>query len=243
MYGRWETWWVEFVLGFWFPFLNVAQGRAGYGATTQGMWPYSYDSCDAGTFPGQIGKDGQPASAATGGVGGGILSAQPGQKLSACTCPGSDHPGPSVNVGRGVPEVDILEARIDTDIMQGEVSQSFQCAPYNLKYNWNNDTSATTIYNKDITAVNVYKGGPFQQAVSTVTLIEDRFYGGNEFSTFAYELWSDPKNRGDGYITWYSNDVKTWTVTSATTGPDTGAAIGQRLISEEPMVCEGLQIF
>ena len=240
MYGRWEIWWVELFLRFRFPFLNVTQGRAGYGASTEGMWPYSYDTCDAGTFPGQIGKDGQPASAATGGLGNGILSAQPGQKLSACTCPGSDHPGPSVNVGRGVPEVDILEARIDTDKMQGEVSQSLQCAPYNLKYNWNNDTSATTVYNSDITAINGYKGGPFQQAVSAVTLIEDRVYGGNTFSTFAYELWSDPKNRDDGYVTWYSNDIKTWTITSATTGPDTAAAIGQRLISEEPMVCEGL---
>ena len=205
------------------------------------MWPYSYDSCDAGTFPGQIGKDGQPASAATGGLNGGILSAQPGQKLSACTCPGSDHPGPNVNVGRGVPEVDILEARIDTDTMQGQASQSFQCAPYDLQYDWNNATPATTIYNPNITTINSYKGGPLQEAVSTLTFIEDQFYGGSEFSTFAYELWSDPNNRDDGYITWYSNNVKTWTVTSATTGPVTAAAIGQRLIPEEPLVCEGLQ--
>ena len=30
-----------------------AQGQAGYGVTTEGMWPYSYDTCDLGTFPGQ----------------------------------------------------------------------------------------------------------------------------------------------------------------------------------------------
>lgn len=42
---------------------------------------------------------------------GGSLSYQPGQRLSACTCEsaGDEHPGP-VGVGRGSPEIDILEA-------------------------------------------------------------------------------------------------------------------------------------
>jgi beta-glucanase (GH16 family) len=121
--------------------------------------------------------------------------------------------------------------------MQGQVSQSFQCAPYDIKYNWNTNSSAVTIYNSNITAINDYKGGPFQQAVSSMTLIDDSFYSGQSFSTFGYELWSDPKNRNDGYITWYSNNAKTWTTTAAATGPNSAAQIGQRLISEEPMVC------
>lgn len=33
----------------------------------------------------------------------------PGQRLSACTCKGEDHPGPDVSVGRGSPEIDIIE--------------------------------------------------------------------------------------------------------------------------------------
>jgi len=37
------------------------------------------------------------------------LSYLPGQKLSSCTCKGEDHPGPNVGVGRGAPEIDILE--------------------------------------------------------------------------------------------------------------------------------------
>ena len=45
------------------------------------------------------------------GYNGGSLSFLPGQKLSSCTCPGQDHPGPNVRVGRGAPEIDILEAR------------------------------------------------------------------------------------------------------------------------------------
>jgi len=28
-------------------------GRPGYGGSVDGMWPYSYDSCDAGTLPNQ----------------------------------------------------------------------------------------------------------------------------------------------------------------------------------------------
>jgi beta-glucanase (GH16 family) len=28
-------------------------GRMGYGGTLDGMWPYSYDSCDTGTMPNQ----------------------------------------------------------------------------------------------------------------------------------------------------------------------------------------------
>jgi beta-glucanase (GH16 family) len=97
-------------------------GRPGYGASTEGTWPYSYDNCDVGkslsihfidvvvdvwtgTFPNQTRKDGTPTAVATGGNGNDPLSFQPGQRLSACSCPGSDHPGPSTSKGRGAPEV------------------------------------------------------------------------------------------------------------------------------------------
>lgn len=90
-------------------------GRAGYGATTDGVWPYSYGSCDVGTLPNQTNVDGDgPAAALDTGLRdyGGQLSLLPGQKMSACTCPGDsdEHPGPSVKVGRGAPEIDIIEA-------------------------------------------------------------------------------------------------------------------------------------
>ncbi|KAF8964222.1 beta-glucan synthesis-associated protein-domain-containing protein [Flammula alnicola] len=210
-------------------------GRAGYGATTEGMWPYSYAACDLGTFPGQQDKSGNPTVASTGGLGGGVLSGLPGQKLSACTCPGSDHPGPSVNVGRGVPEIDIIETRVDTSRMQGQVSQSFQCAPYDLTYDWNQSSPATTVYNTNVTLFNTYKGGPLQEAISSDTYIDDQFYGGNAYAPYGVEFWSDPNNRNDGYITWYSNSQKTWTITSATVGPNPVTEVSQRLIPEEPM--------
>ncbi len=88
-------------------------GRPGYGASTDGMWPYTYDSCDIGTLPNQtnLAQTG-PASALDTGSNGGTLSFLPGQRVSACTCPGEDHPGPSNSKGRGVPEIDILEAQV-----------------------------------------------------------------------------------------------------------------------------------
>ncbi|KAG6841695.1 hypothetical protein C0991_007965 [Blastosporella zonata] len=217
-------------------------GRAGYGATTEGMWPYTYDSCDLGTFPNQTAADGTPAAAATGSPGGGPLSYLPGQRLSACTCPGSDHPGPSVSDGRGVPEIDILEAQIDVSVFQGQVSQSFQCAPFNDQYQFNNASPATTIVNPDITSLNSYKGGTFQQAVSAVSYVDSANYNGQGYATYGYEWFFDQNNRQNGYITWYSGGVETWSITSASIGADPVSQISARLIPEEPMVRASLGI-
>ncbi|KAE8232033.1 hypothetical protein CF326_g2940 [Tilletia indica] len=93
-------------------------GRAGYGATNEGMWPYNYDSCDVGTMPNQTylanGTGGPLAAEVTGAYVesyGPALSYQPGQKLSRCTCASStDHPGPKHEdgtwMGRGASELD-----------------------------------------------------------------------------------------------------------------------------------------
>ena len=58
------------------------------------QWPYSYDSCDVGTLANQsyFGRPNEPAAAHVGGdeVEDGELSFLPGQKLSACTCPGEE---------------------------------------------------------------------------------------------------------------------------------------------------------
>jgi hypothetical protein len=94
-------------------------GRAGYGATLDGMWPYVYDSCDAGTMPNQTLNGGPPAALHSGENDGeksfGELSFLPGQRLSRCTCPGESHPGPIHSsdgsyVGRSAPEIDIFGA-------------------------------------------------------------------------------------------------------------------------------------
>ncbi|KAI0632505.1 glycoside hydrolase family 16 protein [Trametes polyzona] len=210
-------------------------GRAGYGATTEGMWPFSYDACDVGTFPNQTTADHLPEAANTGGPGGSPISFLPGQRLSACTCPGSDHPGPSVNVGRGVPEIDIFETQVDVSRFQGEVSQSFQTAPYNYQYEFVNTSDVTPIYDASKTKFNSYKGAQYQQAISAVTYIDSANYNDQGYATYGYEWWSDPSDRDSGYITWYSEGQPSWTMTAATIGPDTNTEISARLVPEEPM--------
>jgi beta-glucanase (GH16 family) len=90
-------------------------GRPGYLSTTEGLWPYTYDSCDAGITPNQSSYDG--------------LSRLPGQRLPSCTCPGEDHPTPGT--GRGAPEIDILEAGASYAGMP-IITQSFQVAPFDI---------------------------------------------------------------------------------------------------------------
>ncbi len=117
--GRGDT------VGFWPGFWTLGNlGRAGYAATTDGMWPYSYwDKCDAGITKNQSSPDG--------------LSFLPGMKLPACTCPGEDHPSPGKS--RSSPELDALEATNapigpGPSNYVGSVSQSAQIAPFDIWY-------------------------------------------------------------------------------------------------------------
>ncbi len=75
-------------------------GRAGYGASLEGMWPYSYDTCDVGTVANQS-VNGQPPLALQDGdpTEDGALNFLPGQRLSRCTCSGESHPGPAHSDG------------------------------------------------------------------------------------------------------------------------------------------------
>ena len=128
------------------------------------QWPYSYDSCDVGTLPGQVYPGTQtPIAALENGdpehdnilVRGYsrfhvvhksanshscfiIQSLLPGQRLSACTCAGESHPGPKNQdgsfVGRSAPEIDLFEALIDGN--RGQVSQSAQWAPFNVMFSF-----------------------------------------------------------------------------------------------------------
>ncbi|KAK4703162.1 beta-glucan synthesis-associated protein KRE6, partial [Phenoliferia sp. Uapishka_3] len=128
-------------------------GRAGYGATNHGVWPYSYSACDVGTLPNQTFPSGtEPTAAKSSGSSdyGGELSYLPGQRLSACTCPGEDHPGPNVRTGRGAPEIDIIEAQVDYRLL-GSASQSVQVAPMDAGYLWRNETPYIEIFDTNKT--------------------------------------------------------------------------------------------
>ncbi|KAI0932060.1 hypothetical protein AcW2_000787 [Taiwanofungus camphoratus] len=166
---------VNNVVGLWPAVWTMGNlGRAGFGASLEGMWPYTYDSCDVGTAPNQT-RNGLPIAATENGdpQNGDVLSFLPGQKLSRCSCPGSSHPGPmhgdGTFVGRSAPEIDIFEAQITGQPLSGQVSQSAQWGPFNEAYTWFNTTENYSIGNVTNTFLNPYKGGVFQQATSGVT--------------------------------------------------------------------------
>ncbi|WVO15881.1 hypothetical protein L204_103546 [Cryptococcus depauperatus] len=213
-------------------------GRPGYGASTEGTWPYTYDSCDIGTLRNQTTADGTgPITALTSGRNDGPISFLPGQRLSACTCKGEDHPGPDVSYGRGVPEIDILEGQIDHSVQRGQVSQSCQVAPFDERYQYLNTTKGGVHYDPDITIWNSYLGGEYQEAVSSLTYIDNANYvgTGGQFGVYGFEYYADPNARDKGHITWVANGKKSWTMYPAAIGPSDSMKIGQRLITEEPM--------
>ena len=119
--GRGDT------VGFWPGFWAMGNlGRPGYAATTDGLWPYSYDDiCDAGITANQSSPDG--------------ISYLPGMRLPACTCSGEDHPTPGKS--RSAPEIDVIEASVGPldaiGNQVGVVSQSFQVAPFDIWYHPN----------------------------------------------------------------------------------------------------------
>jgi beta-glucanase (GH16 family) len=217
-------------------------GRAGFGASLDGMWPYSYDSCDVGTMPNQT-RNGLPTNALTMGDkgSGGTLSYLPGQRLSRCTCKGEAHPGPihadGTPVGRSAPEIDILEAQVTEDTRIGMVSQSCQWAPFDANYEWDITGGNLVINDATVTTLNVYKGGVFQQASSAVSVTDQNCYTQMPrscFSIYGFEYKAGGAKDG-GYITWINNAKPAWTILSAGMAPNTLVEIGERPIPQEPL--------
>ncbi|KAF7300811.1 GH16 domain-containing protein [Mycena kentingensis (nom. inval.)] len=237
-------------------------GRAGYGATLEGMWPYSYDSCDVGTLPNQTNPDGlTPTAALTSGSSDydGSLSYLPGQRLSRCVCPGESHPGPihedGTYVGRSAPEIDIVEAQLggpgDT---LGQVSQSAQWAPFDAAYNWNNQSGNMVIYNETLSHQNSYSGGIWQEATSVVTTTNQDCYQLKNpcYATHGFEYvpgFDDavrppslpslptltPPLTLPQYITWITDNKRSWTLLSSGVGPNPQSQISARPIPQEPL--------
>ncbi|GJE87669.1 glycoside hydrolase family 16 protein [Phanerochaete sordida] len=212
-------------------------GRAGYGASLEGMWPYTYDSCDIGTVANQS-MNGLPVAATEGGDPSedGVLSFLPGQRLSRCTCAGESHPGPvhsdGTYVGRSAPEIDIFEAQISDDA--GQVSQSAQWGPFNAGYEWFNTTDNLIIPDPSLTVQNTYIGGAFQQATSGVTQTNQEAYEltGGQFSVYGFQY--QPGFDG-GYISWIANGKLAWTLKQPGMAADSRVEIGARPIPQEPM--------
>lgn len=185
-------------------------------------------------MPGQIFANNTPTAARTSGLEeySGQLSYLQGQRTSACTCRGEDHPGPNVNVGRGAPEIDINEAQVDWR-GYGTASQSIQIAPFDDGYQWDNLTSdGLEIYNTTKTYLNLWKGAVNQESASAVSRFED-CYDGERYESFGFEYV--PGDTVDSQITWSIGGVPTWTLKAGAFKPNPVTQVGQRLISVEPM--------
>ncbi|KAJ7045525.1 beta-glucan synthesis-associated [Mycena alexandri] len=227
------------ILGLWPAVWTMGNlGRAGYGATLDGNWPYSYDSCDVGVAPNQT-VNGLPKAATVNGDKGhgGDLSWLPGQRLSSCTCPGESHPGPQNPdgsfVGRSAPEIDVFEAQITSNLV-AQVSQSAQWAPFNAGYKWLNNSDNFILEDPTISQLNTFTGSITQQATSVVTSTDPACYekNGGCFSVYGFEY---KPGVVDAYISWISNNKLAWTIKAAGVGPDPAVQIGPRLVSQEPM--------
>ncbi|KAG2105113.1 beta-glucan synthesis-associated protein-domain-containing protein [Suillus discolor] len=203
-------------------------GRAGYGASLEAMWPYTYNACVVGTAPNQT-FNGLPLAATQGRV----LSFLPGQRLSRCTCKGKSHPGPlhsdGTFVGRAAPDVDMFEAQITGVPLTGQVSQSAQWAPFNAGCIWLNTSSNEIIPNPSATVLNTY-----QQATSGVTTTNQDRYEGETGCFLVYDFEYVPGFE-NAYITWIANNEVAWTLNVAGMGPDPTVNVSARPIPQEPM--------
>lgn len=188
-------------------------GRPGYKASTEGLWPFTYNSCDAGITPNQSQTDG--------------LSYLQGQKLPSCTCAGEDHPTPGT--GRGAPEIDVFEGSADPNLRLGVITQSYQVAPYDVWYQPNYDYLHIRDYN--FTQLNGYCGGPFQQAISGQTALNNSWYDGNNYQKYAFEY--DPGVGANAQISWFVGEDVTFGMNGQAIGPN--GNVGARVVSEEPM--------
>lgn len=189
-------------------------GRPGYLSTTDGMWPYTYNDCDSGITNNQSMSDG--------------TSNLPGQRLSSCTCAGEDHPTPGT--GRGAPEIDIAEVSGDWGgLGLGVATQSFQVAPFDIWYYPNYEYMELPDYSYSF--VNTYTGGPYQQAVSTTSMLNNNWYDGNEYQKYAFEY--EPGGDENAFIAWTIGEQEMMKFDGRAVGPN--GNVGQRLVSEEPM--------
>ncbi|KAJ7680330.1 glycoside hydrolase family 16 protein, partial [Mycena polygramma] len=228
------------ILGLWPAVWTMGNlGRAGYGASLEGMWPYSYDDCDVGTAPNQT-LNGAPVAATVNGDQGkgGALSWLPGQRLSRCTCPGESHPGPKHPdgsfVGRSAPEIDVFEVGFITSKLVAQVSQSAQWAPFDAGYEWLNNSDNFILANPAISQLNTFIGSATQQATSVVTDTDPACYeqDGGCFSVYGFEY---KPGYDDGYISWISDDKLAWTIKAGGVAADSAVQISARPVPREPM--------
>lgn len=206
--------------------------RPGYTASADGVWPYTYNECDAGITANQSSNDG--------------ISYLIGQRLNKCTCKGEDHP--NRGNGRGAPEIDILEGAHshDLSVSIGVASQTLQIAPFDIWYE--PDYDFVEVYNFSKSNIGPFLGTSVQEMLSTATTLNETWFQNvvdpnnstivlkdreTYFQKYGVEYESFKKKRQDNYLTFLIGEEKMSTVTGNALHPN--GNIGWREIPKEPM--------
>lgn len=78
--------------------------------------------------------------------------------------------------------------------------------------------------------MNTYTGGPFQQAISGITTLNNNWYDGDSFQKYGFDY---TPGQGTGHISWFVGDEETFTMHGEATGAN--GNINSRDVSREPM--------
>lgn len=204
--------------------------RPGYQATTDGVWPYTYDECDYGITPNQSSPDG--------------ISFLPGQRLSKCTCYGEDHP--NLGTGRGAPEIDLIEGFHNPHYKTFLGMQTLQVAPFDPWYR--PDYDYMEIFDSNITSMKSSTGTPTQQAIAAGTILNETWFHSlrsesnhsrvigepTNFQAFGYEYNSEKTMENDSYVQFFNGNQKTLGLRGDALHPNNNN-IGWRQVTKEPM--------
>ena len=85
------------------------------------------------------------------------------------------------------------------------------------------------LYDTSVTSMNTYTGGPYQQAISGLTFLNNDWYNGKQYQTYGYEYSPGTS----GAVTWYVGQDKTYKLDARALRPN--GNVGQRTIPQEPM--------
>ena len=85
------------------------------------------------------------------------------------------------------------------------------------------------LYDPSVTQMNAYTGGPYQQAISGLSFLNNDWYNGKVYQIYAFE-YAPGK---EGAVTWYIGPDKTYKLDARALRPN--GNVGQRIIPAEPM--------
>eukprot|EP01135_Chromosphaera_perkinsii_P006224 Nk52_evm1s462 gene=Nk52_evmTU1s462 len=156
-------------------------GRAGYGATLDGTFPYGYDHCDPGVYP----TNSSLPDASS--------SCMRGQRVNKCNTKYKAPFGMNRNQGRGSPEIDILEISPGT---HGVLVSSYQISPKEPFYfdgtgYYPYKTNTSAYKTKPYCHANDWAGSHVQDAVSAIYPLNGTHWVG--WHTFGVE-WYPSQN-------------------------------------------------